>query len=429
MATRNVQTPPLATRLNEACQCIWVDQEKLRRQLLADLGGESVLLETRAGLVSGSVVFVGPQDTAAMDRAIRVIAKALASDAFEARVIAQAPAIARAMPPATGGLLGFDFHLGGPVPQLIEINTNPGGLLVALELAKAATASCDCLASPLPKLAAASIELDQLPSRVVALFREEWRLARGDASQLSTVAIIDDDPQGQYLYPEFVLYRNLLERAGLRVLIADPADLEVRANALLCRGERVDLGYNRLTDFYLGAERHAALREAYERDLAVISPHPAAHARWADKRLLAWLRDESLLAAAGLDTSEQRTVMETIPPTAIVEPSQAAELWARRKELFFKPIDGYAGKAAYRGDKLTRTAFDHILAHRYVAQAIAPTSFRTIGVIEGEETELRVDVRNWAMHGETWLRAARLYRGQTTNFRTSGGGFAPVLTV
>jgi hypothetical protein len=29
----------------------------------------------------------------------------------------------------------------------------------------------------------------------------------------------------------------------------------------------------------------------------------------------------------------------------------------------------------------------------------------------------------------TWLRAARLYRGQTTNFRTPGGGFAPVLTL
>jgi uncharacterized circularly permuted ATP-grasp superfamily protein len=161
----------------------------------------------------------------------------------------------------------------------------------------------------------------------------------------------------------------------------------------------------------------------------VISPHPAAHARWADKRLLAWLRDESLLAAAGIDTNERLTVLATIPPTAIVEPSQAEKLWARRKELFFKPVDGYAGKAAYRGDKLTRTSFAHILAHRYVAQAIAPTSFRTVCSIEGEETELRVDVRNWVMHGETWLRAARLYRGQTTNFRTSGGGFAPVLTV
>jgi hypothetical protein len=42
---------------------------------------------------------------------------------------------------------------------------------------------------------------------------------------------------------------------------------------------------------------------------------------------------------------------------------------------------------------------------------------------------LRVDVRNFADGAETWLRVARLYRGQTTNFRTAGGGFAPVLTV
>ena len=46
---------------------------------------------------------------------------------------------------------------------------------------------------------------------------------------------------------------------------------------------------------------------------------------------------------------------------------------------------------------------------------------------DGSDVDLRVDVRNYAMQGETWLRAARLYRGQTTNFRTAGGGFAPVI--
>ena len=99
------------------------------------------------------------------------------------------------------------------------------------------------------------------------------------------------------------------------------------------------------------------------------------------------------------------------------------------KDLFFKPVDGFGGTAAYRGDKLTRKAFEHVLSNRYVAQAIAPTSSRRVQVSEDDEAELRVDVRNFAMGGETWLRAARLYRGQTTNFRTAGGGFAPVLTV
>ena len=418
----------LAAQLNEACQCIWVDREKLRSQLRAQLGADAGLLETRAGLVSGSVVFVGAADAAAMDRAVRLITRALESDAFGAVVATSAPAIARAGQPGSGGVLGFDFHLGGATPQLIEINTNPGGLLVSHELAQAATSSCDCLAAPLRQLAAATIDLARLGPRIVDGFREEWTRARGDLP-LGTIAIVDDDPQGQYLYPEFLLYRRLFERAGWRVLIADPAELATSEDSLRLGGERIDLVYNRLTDFYFAEERHAALRDAYLRGLAVIMPHPAAHARWADKRLLAWLRDENLLAQAGLDAAERATVVAAIPPTEIVEPDAADDLWARRKTLFFKPVDGYAGKAAYRGDKLTRAAFEHIRANPYVAQAIAPTSFRRVCTVEGEELDLRVDIRNFALHGETWLRAARLYRGQTTNFRTEGGGFSPVLSL
>ncbi|HXW09067.1 MAG TPA: hypothetical protein VD737_00495 [Steroidobacteraceae bacterium] len=430
MAASTSVGAPLAASLNEACHCIWVDRAKLRRQLQADLGQDAGVLDTREGLVSGNVVFIAPQDAARMDGAIVLITRALESEAFQAKAAGAAPAIARARPLASGGLLGFDFHLGGPVPQLIEINTNPGGLLIAFELARAATASCDCLAAPLPQLTAAGVALDRLAARVVEGFRAEWTRARGAGPPLETIAIVDDDPRDQYLYPEFLLYRNLLERSGLRVLVADPAELTASEEALLCRGERIDLVYNRLTDFYLADDRHAALRQAYVRDLVVVTPHPAAHARWADKRLLAWLRDVSMLEDAGLSGAERRAVLEAIPPTEIVEPCNAGDLWARRKTLFFKPIDGFAGKAAYRGDGLTRTAFEHVLSHRYIAQAIAPTSFRRVAPVDGTgTTELRVDVRNFAAHGETWLRAARLYRGQTTNFRTAGGGFAPVLTL
>jgi hypothetical protein len=38
-------------------------------------------------------------------------------------------------------------------------------------------------------------------------------------------------------------------------------------------------------------------------------------------------------------------------------------------------------------------------------------------------------VRNYVAGGKNLLRVSRLYQGQTTNFRTAGGGFAPVLTV
>jgi len=134
------------------------------------------------------------------------------------------------------------------------------------------------------------------------------------------------------------------------------------------------------------------------------------------------------LMSAGLAADERNDLLRAIPPTEIVQRDAADDLWRRRKSLFFKPVDGYGSKAAYRGDKLTRSTFEHILSHRYVAQALVPTSLRRV-TAEGEATDLRVDVRNYAHRGATWLRAARLYRGQATNFRTPGGGFAPVLSL
>jgi len=44
-------------------------------------------------------------------------------------------------------------------------------------------------------------------------------------------------------------------------------------------------------------------------------------------------------------------------------------------------------------------------------------------------TELKFDVRAYAYDGKIQLLAARMYSGQTTNFRTSGGGFAPVVVL
>ncbi|MCD6042842.1 MAG: hypothetical protein K0R40_2445, partial [Burkholderiales bacterium] len=93
-------------------------------------------------------------------------------------------------------------------------------------------------------------------------------------------------------------------------------------------------------------------------------------------------------------------------------------------KLFFKPATGYGSKAAYRGEKLTRRVWMEILQGDYVAQdLVAPSERRT-----GPERSMKVDIRNYVYAGAVQLLAARLYQGQTTNFRTEGGGFAPVLT-
>ena len=50
--------------------------------------------------------------------------------------------------------------------------------------------------------------------------------------------------------------------------------------------------------------------------------------------------------------------------------------------------------------------------------------------IAGEVQSMKADLRNYTYDGKVLLRAllraARLYQGQTTNFRSVGGGFAPV---
>ncbi|HEX5804860.1 MAG TPA: hypothetical protein VFY31_00765, partial [Macromonas sp.] len=100
----------------------------------------------------------------------------------------------------------------------------------------------------------------------------------------------------------------------------------------------------------------------------------------------------------------------------------------QRRQWFFKPEAGYGGKAVYRGDKLTRRVWDEIRAGGYVAQAVVPPSERLIEV-DGVQADLKFDIRAYAYAGHVQLLAARMYAGQTTNFRTPGGGFAPVVVV
>ena len=133
-----------------------------------------------------------------------------------------------------------------------------------------------------------------------------------------------------------------------------------------------------------------------------------------------------------MDEESRKQLAAGIPHTELVDPARADEYWARRKQLFFKPAAGFGSKAAYRGDKLTRRVFEEIMAgamdSEYVAQALVPPSARRLEVA-GEAVELKLDLRNYVYDGRVQLIAARLYRGQTTNFRTPGGGFAPVLEV
>ena len=418
----------LPARLNADCHCVSLDSARLEEELeRVSPGFHGEVMTGRPHLFSESVAFVSAEHVQRMARLVSAVERVVALPAWREHVLGWAPESARHSCAAPGVFLGYDFHLGQSGPQLIEINTNAGGGLLNALLARAQKACCDDVEALLP----GDLGGDTPEHLFLDMFRAEWRAFATEVGAGETptrIAIVDEAPQTQYLYPEFVLFRRLFEQAGIAAVICDPQELAFRDGALWHGDQRIDMVYNRLTDFALDAPANAALRAAWLADAALITPHPQAHALYADKRNLVALSDDALLAAWGVDAETRGTLANKIPRTELVLAQNADDLWTRRKQLFFKPAAGYGSKAAYRGDKITRRVFDEVLAGTYIAQALVPPSSRTLRVDEAE-VELKLDLRNYVYNGHVQLIAARLWQGQTTNFRTPGGGFAPVLTV
>jgi hypothetical protein len=407
-------------RWNSDCFCVSLDPAALRAALEAQSPGIGALIEERCpNLFAALPVFVSRRHVETMAAVIAAVEEAVALPGYREAALAQAPEIAQYDPGARGVFMGYDFHLGAEGPRLIEINTNAGGALLNAVLGQAQRACCAEVAA----LVNGPVPSEALERAFFDMFAAEWRLA-GRCGLPRRIAIVDRDPERQFLYPEFVLFERLFRRFGVEAEICAPERLSYMNGELRDAVGRIDLVYNRLTDFSLQETPHAALRAAYLADAAVITPHPRAHALYADKRNLALLTDPAQLRSWGARPASIDLLARGIARTRVVSPADAERLWAERRRLFFKPAGGYGSKAAYRGDKLTRRVWQEILSGDYVVQELVAPSERRIAA----DTTLKVDVRNYAYSGTVQLLAARLYQGQTTNLRTAGGGFAPVLT-
>jgi hypothetical protein len=417
----------LADTLNLGCLCTTLQPHLLHRELEAFPGMAQQLAAGRPHLFSATPVYISAADYTAMERSIAALDRVSALPGYQASALHRGPAIASKAFGPRGVFMGYDFHLSAQGPRLIEINTNAGGAFLHAAATRAHRSCCE----PMDRMFDAPGGQDQLEQAFIDMFRAEWRAQRGDAP-LRSIAIVDDGPEQQYLAPEFELARELFLAHGIHAIVADPQQLQWRNGALwhpaLPEGTPVDLVYNRLTDFDLSEARHADLREAYVIGATVVTPHPRAHAVHADKRNLITLSDDALLAAWGASSADRDLLRAVVPHTQLVTANNAEALWAQRRHLFFKPATGYGSRAAYRGDKLTRRVWSEILAATFVAQALVPPSERLVDVA-GVPMRLKLDIRAYAYNGRIQLLAARTYSGQTTNFRTAGGGFSPVVVL
>lgn len=399
------------------CSCTTLNRDALRAELDQRAGDptfSATFVAERPHLFADVTVFVSTEVESQMHAVVSAVEAAATRPRYIERALSQASAIARVDFGTAGAFMGYDFHLNGETPRLIEVNTNAGGAYLAAAGASAHRACCG----------GETADNGSFETAVTAMFVAEWRRQRGDGRP-KRVAIVDTDPERQYLYPEFVLAKTSLAASGITATIADPSALKLVDGALLLAGEPVDLVYNRLTDFALDQPGHAVLREAYLTGAAVFTPGPRQHALFADKRNLIDLTDAGFTASLGLEQAHL-DALATIPHTRLLTAENADALYAERKDLFFKPVAGHGGKGVYRGDKLTRSVWARIVEEDYVAQALVKPSERQLRV-DGELVRRKLDVRLYTYDGTVLLVAARVYQGQTTNFRTPGGGFAPVV--
>lgn len=414
-----------AERLNRGCFCITIDRVALVEALNREVGSQDFaqgLSNTHPSLFSNVPAFVPAALLAEMGRVVDAVEAAVSLPGYREVALSWAPSIAGLDFGPAGALMGYDFHVTASGPKLIEVNTNAGGAFLNAPLARAQRACCAGAQGPFD----ISYSLD-FGSKIADMFIDEWRRQRG-AGRPATIAIVDDAPEEQYLFPEFRLAKALLGEHGFEAVIADAKELLFDGKMLLFDGRPIDLVYNRLVDFALEEPRHAALQAAYVGGNVVLTPNPRAHALFADKRNLTLLSDSERLNRWGLAQNHLDVLRATVLTTVIISPGNADTLWRDRRNLFFKPARGHGSKAAYRGDKVTRKVWAEILGREYVAQAYAAPGTRNVQLGDGR-AELKVDVRLYTFAGTVLLAAARLYQGQTTNMRTQGGGFAPVLEI
>jgi hypothetical protein len=370
-------------------------------------------LDDVVGKVSAAEIEISADDARRMDEVVAAVHDVVAAAAYEAAALAGAPPIVHAPQRIRAVFSGFDFHLTPDGPKLIEINTNAGGAFYGALIDDARWRRGEADARPLGYWA----------HLFVQHFRKEWQLARGGAA-LRSVAVIDDTPDAQFLRLEFHLAARMLHEAGIAAVIADPRELSYRGGKLWRGTTPIDLVYNRLTSFALDREADRALHDALLDGAVVVSPDPRMHSLLACKENLIRFGDEALLRDAGIDARRRDILMQAIPRTVGVSAANADALWEKRAGYYFKPRSGFGSRAVYDGAKVTAKTWCDITSGReaYVAQTRADASRIDVP----GAAPMRFDVRSFGYGRETFMRLARVYRGQTTNFRTPGGGFAPV---
>ena len=285
---------------------------------------------------------------------VRLLDRLSRNPEYREQVYAKVPDVARFDPGHDAVMMCYDFHLDGEMPRLIEVNTNAGGGMLAY-LAQA---------PPLP------VDHQSLPAklreRLLRTFSDEIKKhSAGVKLKPERIAIIDENPVEQYLYPEMAAFADLFRAWGVPTEIVEPQRLKASAEGVSLDGQPVDQIYNRHCDFYLESAEMAGLRQAYLARKVCLTPNPHMYGLLADKRRMILWSDPQQRASWHLSGNDERLLEQTVPETSLLAELDLQRLWSERKQFVFKPVDSFGSRGVLVGEKLSRKRFDQLPAERH----------------------------------------------------------------
>ncbi len=294
----------------------------------------------------------------------------------------------------------MDFHVDSQQNlQLIEINTNAAFLGLGCELYSSLGRPAAC----------PDFQIEDLKKDILS------ELKKNNSPVLQPrIAIVDEKPEEQRLYIEFLYFQALFQSWGWKCDIRD-----IRENL-----SEYDFIYNRHTDFYLQNPISENMRQSFENKKWTLSPQPLDYFLLADKqRLTDWSQNHFL--ESFLEKSDCEYFRNHIPKCQTILPENAEEIWSQRKKLFFKPLRSFGSKQSYKGSSISRKAFMDLIQTETLAQTYCPASEIQAVTPEGPQS-FKYDLRVHFYENRIQNVVARLYQGQVTNARTLHGGFACV---
>lgn len=299
-------------------------------------------------------------------------------------------------------LLSYDVHPTPEGPVLIEVNTNAGGVLTAMQAAREGNECC------------ADWEHGQLEKRLLTLFRHD--LLGADPQSTGVVAIVDDQLMSQALLAEMHALADLIRPDAVDVRVLDAAELAYSEGRLRHQNTPIDRVYWRSTDFLLAEPAHESILRAVSERTTILAPSPAAYTAIADKRrFIEWSSQPEL--ARDETSGLSFRIAETLP----MAERTTEEWYADRSQWVFKPASGYASRGVYVGKSISRKKLAELPAGAYLAQRYAAHP-----LIDRDGREWKYDVRFFANRGKIIGAAARVFHGQVVGMREPGSGFAPI---